>query len=149
MRAEEVHVFHVCTGKSKTAEKLKSFSDCKREERKQVYSMPVLLTTTCMCPPVVSIIAHTKHQYSQELKLILKLSDENEDWKTFTQRHFGTNVHTDLSLSYRPTCLRHEYILIQIHTAIQNAAKFRWAKLNILTHDDQIGIHWRQKWNHY
>lgn len=43
--------------------RLKSFSDRKREERKHVYSVPGLLTTTCMCPPVVSKIALTKSPY--------------------------------------------------------------------------------------
>lgn len=59
-------------GKIKAAEKLseaqKLLRQKEREERKQVYSVPGLLTTTCMCPPVVSKIAHTKNQYPGGIK---------------------------------------------------------------------------------
>lgn len=49
--------FHIRTGKSKAAEKLseaqKLLRQNGRNERKQAYSVPVLLKTTCICPPVV------------------------------------------------------------------------------------------------
>lgn len=73
MRAEEVHVFHICTGKSKAAEKLSEAQKLLRQKerggkKKQEYSVPELLTTTCMCPPVVSKIVHTKSRHPGGIK---------------------------------------------------------------------------------
>lgn len=76
MRAEEVHVFHICMGKSKAAEKLSKAQTLLRQKEKgekQVHSVPELLTTTCMCPPVVSKIALTKSRYPGGIKTNRKI----------------------------------------------------------------------------
>lgn len=136
------HLYRKNQRQLRNSTRLKRFSDRKGEERKQAYSAPRLLTTTCICPPVVSKIAHKKSRYPGGIKTDPKIIFEKlRLWKIFSQRHLEQMCkHTDLSLSYRLTCLHHERILLQIHTVNQNAAKFRSAKLNILTLDDQTRI---------
>lgn len=68
--------------------RLKSFSDRTREERKQVYLVPGLLTTTCMCPPVVSKIALTQKQHPRGIKTNPKISFEKT--KTLENIHSKT-----------------------------------------------------------
>lgn len=122
MRAEELHVFHICRGKSKAAEKLseaqKLLRQNHRDERKQVYSEPGLVKTTCILPPVVSEIARTKSQRPGGIKktnpeiIVVKI----RTLEIFTQRN-------KMELMW-----------------VSNTNMHR-AQLNILTHDDQTGIH--------
>lgn len=78
MRAEEFHVFLICTGKSNAGEKLKKLLRQKGStENKLVLSEPGLLTTTCMRPPVVSKIAHTKSRYPGGIQTNPKIIVEN------------------------------------------------------------------------
>lgn len=126
MRAEELHVFLICRGKSKAAEKLSEAQKLLRQNQRWVYSEPGLVKTTCILPPVVSEIARTKSQRPEGIKktnpeiIIVKI----RTLEMFTQRN-------KMELMW-----------------VSNTNTHR-AELNILTHDDQTGIRWQQKWNHY
>lgn len=115
--------------------RLKRSSDRKGErgEKTSAFSARTVNNHLYVCPPVVSKIAHTKSPHPGGIKTNPKIISENIHSKT---KKWCKN--TDVSL----------LICLQFQIS-KNPAKFHWAKLNILTLYDQIGIHWRQKWNHY
>lgn len=117
-RAEKLHVFFFFLLSTfirenqrqlrKTQRGSKSSSDWTTEERKHKRWVPGLLTTTCMCPPVVFITALTKRRHPRGIKVIRKSSLKMEDFGKYSLK--DDKCTRQLSCSQRLMPLRGSYI---------------------------------------